>query len=216
MIRRKFLRPRRSFAQARSALLVALLLLASCTTLKRCAYEGIGRDGWQQPEKVIQSLDIQPGDHVADLGSGGGYFTFRLAQAAGPGGKVYAVDIDEALNRDLRQRAQEEGYKNIEVIQARPDDPLLPEGGVDLIFTSNTFHHIQNRAGYFANARKYLRPKGRLAIIDFNQEGWIQSFGHYTPADVIKKEMESAGYRLQREFDFLAKQNFLIFTKNGS
>ena len=215
-MRQDFLPSCRSFKQARSVLLIGLLLLAGCTTLKRCAYEGIGRDSWQQPEKVIQSLNIRPGEHVADLGSGGGYFTFRLAQAVGPDGKVYAVDVDEALNRDLLQRAQKEGYKNISVIQARPDDPLLPEGGIDLIFTSNTFHHIQNRAGYFANARKYLRLNGRVAIIDFNQEGWIQSLGHYTPADVIKKEMESAGYRLQREFDFLAKQNFLIFTKNGS
>lgn len=207
---------RHSFQRPRSALLIALLLLAGCTTLKRCAYEGIGRDSWQQPEKVIQSLNIQPGEQVVDLGSGGGYFTFPLARAVGAEGKVYAVDVDEAMNRDLRQRAQKEGYKNIEVIQARADDPLLPEGGVDLIFTSNTFHHIQNRTGYFANVRKYLRPGGRVAIIDFNQEGWIQTLGHYTPADVIKEEMESAGYRLEREFDFLAKQNFLIFTKNGS
>jgi ubiquinone/menaquinone biosynthesis C-methylase UbiE len=188
------------------------LLLVGCTTLKRCAYEGLGRDGWQQPERVVQSLEIRQGDHVADLGSGGGYFTFRLAQAVGPSGKVYAVDIDEALNRDLRQRVQKENRKNIEVIHAKPDDPLLPENGVDLIFTSNTFHHIQNRVDYFSNVRKYLRPKGRIAIIDFNQEGWIQSLGHYTPTDVIKKEMASAGYRLQREFDFLAKQNFLIFS----
>jgi arsenite methyltransferase len=203
---------RHRFKQPRSVLLIALLLLAGCTTLKRCAYEGFGRDSWQQPEKVVQSLEIRPGDHVADLGSGGGYFTLRLAQAVGPNGKIYAVDVDEALNRDLQQRVQKENHKNIEVIQAKPDDPLLPKSGVDLLFTSNTYHHIQNRANYFANLRKYLRPKGRVAIIDFNQEGWVQSFGHYTPADVIKKEMESAGYRLQREFDFLAKQNFLIFS----
>ena len=191
--------------------LFGLCVLTSCAKLKSCAYEGINRDSWQFPDKVIASLGIPPGAVVADLGSGGGYFTFRLAQAVGPNGKDYAVDVDEGLNRDLSRRAQREGFKNIEVVLAKPEDPLLPELGVDLIFTSNTYHHIQERARYFANVKKYLRPNGRIAIIDFNQEGWIQSFGHYTPADVIKKDMSAAGYRLEREFDFLPKQNFLIF-----
>jgi arsenite methyltransferase len=194
-----------------SLFLIGLFLLTSCTKLKSCAYEGIIRDSWQLPEKVIESLEIPPGAVVVDLGSGGGYFSFRLAQAVGPNGKVYAVDVDQGLNRDLSQRAQREGFKNIEVILAQPADPLLPESGVDLIFTSNTYHHIHERARYFANVKKYLRPGGRIAIIDFNQEGWLQSLGHYTPSDVIKKDMSAAGYRLEREFDFLPKQNFLIF-----
>ncbi|HWP58262.1 MAG TPA: methyltransferase domain-containing protein [Candidatus Acidoferrales bacterium] len=205
--------PRRfsSARGARLALVCVLLSFGGCATLKRCAYEGIGRDGWQQPERVIESLDLKPGARVADLGSGGGYFTFRLARAVGPEGKVYAVDIDEALNRDLSARAQRQGYQNIEIVQARADDPLLPPAGVDLIFTSNTYHHLAERVRYFANARKYLSPNGRVAIIDFNEQGWIESLGHYTPAEVIKKEMAAAGYELKREFKFLAKQNFLIF-----
>jgi arsenite methyltransferase len=198
------------------ALLLALGL-ASCTTLKRCAYEGINRNEWQKPEEVIRALTIQPGAKIADLGSGGGYFTFRLADAVGQGGKVFAVDIDEEMNRYIRDRAMAEARKNIEVILAKPDDPLLPESGVDLIFTVNTYHHIEERAKYFANAVKYLRPGGRLAIIDFNGKGWIESFGgHYTPSPVIKEEMEKAGYRPEREFDFLPRQYFLVFTRNPS
>jgi predicted methyltransferase len=199
----------------RSVFLLSLLLLASCTTLKRCAYEGIARDSWQLPERVIQSLEIQPGARVADLGSGSGYFTFRLARTVGPTGKVYAVDVDEGLNRDLLQRAQKGGFENIETIQATPEDPLLPVSGVDWIFSVNTYHHLQNRARYFTGVKKYLRAGARIAIIDFNEEGWIQSLGHYTPAAVIKNEMAEAGYRLEREFDFLPKQNFLIFSNTG-
>jgi len=191
--------------------LVGLCVLTSCAKLKSCAYEGINRDSWQHPEKVIASLGIPPGAVVADLGSGGGYFTFRLAQTVGPKGKVYAVDVDEGLNRELSQRAQKEGFQNIEVILASAEDPRLPESGVDLIFTSNTYHHLRERTQYFANLKKYLRPGARIAIIDFNQEGWLQSLGHYTPGEVIKKELSAAGYRLEREFDFLPKQNFLIF-----
>ncbi len=215
-MRQNFSDYRKCLRASRSSVLLALLIFSGCTTLKRCAYEGIGRDEWQKPDEVIRSLGIRPGDRIADLGSGGGYFTFRLAQAVGPTGKVYAVDVDKGLIEDLANRAQQGEYQNVETILAKYDDPLLPESGVDLIFTSNTYHHIENRASYFANARKYLRPNGRIAIIDFNEKGWFERFGgHYTPSDVITKEMKDAGYALQREFGFLTKQYFLIFSKGS-
>src|SRR5262249_8042116 len=80
------------------AVLLVVALSAGCTRMKRFAYEGFLRDRWQHPERVIASLGLQPGAAVADLGSGGGYFTFRLARAVGPTGKVYAADVDQDLN----------------------------------------------------------------------------------------------------------------------
>jgi len=199
-----------------AAALAALVILAGCTTLKKCAYEGFGRDGWQQPEKVVQSLAIKPGDRIADLGSGGGYFTFRLSRAVGPTGKVYAVDVDKDMLEDLAERAKKDGYGNIEKILAKYDDPSLPESGVDLIFTSNVYHHIEARAKYFAEAAKYLRPGGRVAVVDFDGRHWSATFvGHTTPVELIKKEMDEAGYRLEREFDFLDRQSFLVFSKKA-
>jgi SAM-dependent methyltransferase len=157
----------------RTTLIVLLITCAGCTDVKRWAYEGFDRDEWQHPEEVIQALTIKPEEQIADLGSGSGYFTFRLADAVGPSGQVYAVDIDADMNAHLAKRLQEKGYKNIEVMLAKPHDPGLPENGVDLIFSTNTYHHLENRPSYFANARKYLRPNGRIAIIDFNGEGLL-------------------------------------------
>ena len=191
---------------------LAGLLFAGCAGLKQCAYRGINRDQWQQPEKVIAALKIRPGDHIADLGAGGGYFTFKLASAVGPTGKVYAVDIDREMTELIAQRAQKDGLKNIETIVAKTDDPSLPETGVDLVFTSNTYHHIDNRVVYFRNLQKYLKPGGRVAIIDFDRRAWIEGLlRHYTPSEFIKREMEQAGYTLQREWNFLNRQSFLIF-----
>jgi ubiquinone/menaquinone biosynthesis C-methylase UbiE len=196
----------------RTTLIVLLITCAGCTDVKRWAYEGFDRDEWQHPEEVIQALTIKPEEQIADLGSGSGYFTFRLADAVGPSGQVYAVDIDADMNAHLAKRLQEKGYKNIEVMLAKPHDPGLPENGVDLIFSANTYHHLENRPSYFANARKYLRPNGRIAIIDFNGEGLLQQLsGHYTPSDVIQRELQEAGYALERELTFLPKQVFLIF-----
>jgi arsenite methyltransferase len=189
------------------------LLLTGCARLKQCAYEGFNRDDWQQPQKVVAALKIHPGATVVDLGSGGGYFTFRLAAAVGPSGKVYAVDVDRDMVDLIARKAKEQGFGNVAPILAQPNDPMLPETGVDLIFTSNTYHHIANRIAYLGNLRRYLRPGGTVAIIDFDRRAWLEGLlRHYTPGEFIKREMEQAGYTLQQEFDFLDRQSFLIFT----
>ncbi len=198
------------------AALVIVVLCSGCARFKRFGYSGFGRDGWQKPDEVVDSLGVRAGDRIADLGAGGGYFTFRLSEATGPGGKVYAVDVDEEMTEYLEERARSESPENVEVILAEYHDPLLPKGGVDLLFTCNTYHHIQNRAEYFANVLKYLSPNGRVAIIDFRPEGWIQKiFPHSTSAEEIRSEMREAGYELEREYDFLSRQSFLVFAKRA-
>ena len=204
---------RRSGYPKLAILTLIALLIASCARLKQFAYEGFDRDSWQQPDKVIATLNLHPGEVVADLGSGGGYFTFKLASAVAPSGKVYAVDVDKDMIELVAKRLKEESGNNVETILATTTDPLLPQTGVDLIFTVNTYHHIADRLAYFANARKYLRPGGRIAIIDLDRRAWLEGLlGHYTPSETIKREMEQAGYALQQQLDFLDRQSFLIFS----
>lgn len=201
----------------RKLLHIVLILLitacSGCTDVKRWLYEGFGRDEWQHPEEVVLALHLKAGDAVADLGAGGGYFTFRLADAVGPAGKVYAVDIDSDMTEYVARRARELNYHNIEVVTAKPDDPLLPRSGVDVIFTCITYHHLADRTPYLFRLRQYLRPHGRLAIIDFNGDGWFtRLIGHWTPREVILQELQQAGYSLQQELTFLPNQVFLVFS----
>ena len=193
--------------------LVLLFIGSGCASWKKWAYEGFGRDRWQQPERVIEVLDIAPGARVADLGAGGGYFTFRLADAVGPTGTVYAIDLDPDMLTYLRERAAREQVRNVEVIEAGADDPHLPADGVDLVFTVNTYHHLADRPAYFARLKPALRPGGRVAILDHNGGGWFGwLFGHSTKPETVRAEMEAAGYRLDRQYDFLDRQGFLVFT----
>jgi arsenite methyltransferase len=195
------------------ALLLAVALLGGCSSLKRFSYEGGARDEWQQPERVISALGIRSGDRVADLGSGSGYFTLRLARAVGPDGKVYAVDVDEEMNEYLRQRVAQEGVANVEVILGRFEDPLLPDGGVDLVLVVDTYHHLNDRPAYFRNLRRDLAPGGRVAVIDFDgRKGWfVRLIGHITPREELVREMAEAGYDVAEEFDFIDRQLFVIF-----
>jgi arsenite methyltransferase len=195
------------------AALAVLVLGGGCAELKRFAYQGIGRDRWQQPEAVVAALEIAPGARVADLGAGGGDFTFRLADAVGPDGRVYAVDTDPDMIAYLRDRVVREGRGNVEVVRAAADDPGLP-APVDLVFTCNTYHHLTDRTAYFTRLARHLRPDGRVAIVEQDGRGWFaRLFGHATPPEQIRAEMTAAGYRLERAPDFLPTQSFLVFAR---
>jgi predicted methyltransferase len=183
------------------------LLMSGCGALKRCAYEGFARDAWQQPERVVADLALVPGARVADLGAGGGYFTFRLAHAVGPTGLVFAVDVDPDMVDFLAQQAAEQGFTNVRPVLAAGDDPRLPER-VDLVFTSNTYHHLENRAAYFSALReRALAPGGRVAIVEYRPE----ATSHATARETIEREMTAAGFRLEKSFDYLERQHFLVF-----
>lgn len=193
---------------------LCLVALTGCgKTFKQFGYEGFGRDDWQHPERVMEVLAIEPGSTVADLGSGSGYFTFDLANATGPEGRVYAVDVDPDMIELVEELAQENGATNVTTILATPDDPGLPDGEIDLVFTSNTYHHIEDQPAYFARLKKDLAPNARVAILDLRPDAswFVRWFGHSTEAEQIRSEMEKAGYRLQDEQDFIERQNFLIF-----
>lgn len=183
------------------------------TELKRWGYEGWGRDGWQQPERVLAALQLQPGQRVADIGSGGGYFTVRFARAVGSEGRIFAADIDAQMNDYVARRAAELGLDNVETVLAATDDPRLPTDGVDLIFICNTYHHLQDRIAYFRGLQRYLRPGGRVAIVDFRRDAHflIRWSGHYTDAGEIRRELEAAGYAPVANHEFLSRQHFLVF-----
>ena len=194
------------------AALLALLVTLGCGSLKRWSYDGFGRDGWQKPDEVIALLEIAPGAQVADIGAGGGYFSFRLADAAGPGGRVYAVDVDEDMLGYLRERVRDEARANVEVVRGEFEDPLLPDGRVDLVFSCNTYHHLSDRTAYFARLRADLAPGARVAILELNGHSWFaRTFGHTTPKQTIVSELEAAGYRLIGDYDVVERQHFLVF-----
>ena len=197
-----------------AAALTAALALSGCTAeMKARFYAADDRDEWQHPERVVEALAIVPGQSIADLGSGGGYFTFRLADAVGPDGRVYAVDVDAEMNERLEGIARERGASNVTVVLADFDDPKIPQL-VDLIFTSNTYHHIEARVPYFERAARYLGPSGRLAVVEYKRRGFVHRIlGHATEENVIRSELEQAGYTLAADHDFIEQQHFLIFDR---
>lgn len=197
---------------ARAVALLLPLLLSACTTLKKCEYEGFFRDRWQMPREVVRVLELRPEEAVADLGSGSGYFVWHLAAAVGPEGIVFAVDIDTSLNRYITREARTRGLGNVLTVDAPADSFPLQTESVDLIFTSNTYHHLPHRSNYFRKARRALRPGGRVAILDYNGRHWLNRLiGHRSEKTSVVREMEEAGYRLEASHTIIDRQLFLVF-----
>ena len=183
--------------------------------LKRFLYEGFGRDRWQQPDRVIAALGLEPGNIVADLGSGTGYFTFRFARAVNPSGRVFAVDTDTQLLAAISEKARASGL-NVQTIvtDENAGSRLELPSPVDVIFLSNVYHHLPAQAPYFAAARSQLTPGGRVAILESRPEGFFaRLFGHSTDPVVIRRAMGEAGYELAATHDFLERRSFQIFRR---
>jgi ubiquinone/menaquinone biosynthesis C-methylase UbiE len=139
-----------------------------------------------------------------------------LAEAVGSGGTVYAVEIERAGLDMIRRDMPARGVKNVVPIHAQPMDPLLPEA-VDLVFSCDTYHHMSDRSAYFRSLARYLKPDGRVAILDFHPHGFFSGFlGHGTAAEEVRREMEAAGYQRIGEFDVIDRQHFQVFARSGS
>ncbi len=175
-----------------------------------------GRDGWQHPERVIDALAIEPGDRVAEIGAGGGYWIPWLSRAVGEEGRVFAVEVEPELVAALESRVAEEGLGNVEVVLGAYDDPRLPDHEIDLAMTCLTYHHIEDRVAYFEALHRDLAPGGRVAHLDDRPDSpapisWFQGEGHWTDPDLIVTEMGRAHYRRVDAFDFLPAQSFQTF-----
>ena len=156
--------------------------------------EGPERDAWQQPDRVIDALELASGMLVADVGAGTGYFEARLSRAVGEPGKVLALDIEPDMVRHLQERAAREQLNNVEARLVPGDDPQLTAASVDRILIVDTWHHISQREAYSAKLREALKPGGRVFIVDFKLDA---EHGpppqHRLAPDTVQRELSAGG-----------------------
>ncbi len=173
------------------------------------------RDEYQKPQEVMTALDLRKGEVIADIGTGSGYFSFRLAQHVGESGRVYAVDVNPDTIRQMNRRIRDMGAINIVTILADPDDPLIPCDSVDRFFLCNTWHHIERQTDYLALMKRMLKPSGQVVMIDFHKKPLPVGppIGMKIAREDIIRQMEDGGFRLTKEHTFLPFQYFLVFVK---
>jgi ubiquinone/menaquinone biosynthesis C-methylase UbiE len=200
------------FMKLKSLILLPFLLLSSVWSFAPEYFNQLAIQEERQTIDVVPYLELEKGDVVADLGAGGGYFSLKLAKEVGEKGIVYAVDIDKKSIEYIKTYAKSNGVENVKVVLAKNDDARLPKDTLDLIFIRNTYHHLPSRVAYFKNLADSLKPKGKIAIIDYLPEKTNYA-GHSSDVDMIIDEMKKAGFVLYKQYDKLKRQSFLIFSK---
>lgn len=169
------------------------------------------REAFQKSNEVMAALAFKPGERVADIGAGSGYFTVRVARAVGPAGTVWAIDIRQEMLDYISKRLEAESLKNVRLALVTADDPKLPTGGVDTILMVDTIHYISNRAEYAKKLRAGLAPGGRLVIIDYipkpmSERPWGPTPEQQVSRETLDAELAQAGFKPVKVRTFLPEQ----------
>jgi len=124
----------------------------------------------QPPEKIIERSGIKPGMTVMELGCGSGAFTPFIARVVGEHGKVYAVDIQLAMLRQLERKlskAENQDITNIELKQASAYALPFAEASLDLVYMVTVLQEIPDRSRALREIRRVLKGGGVLAVTEF-------------------------------------------------
>lgn len=121
----------------------------------------------ERPDLVLAALGLKPGITVADIGAGSGYYAWRVAQAVGASGSVYAVDVQPEMIRLLEAQMARRGAKNVKPVLGLPADPRLPANTLDLAFMVDVYHEFEFPHEMLAAIVRALKPGGRLAFVEY-------------------------------------------------
>jgi len=156
---------------------------------------------------IVASLGLKPGQTVA----GPGVLSVPIAKAVAPRGKVYAVEIDKGYFPHIAEKAAAEKVTNVVTVLGAFTDPQLPARDVDVALFHDVLHHIQDRAGYLKAMAGYMKPQGRIAIVELPPTGSHKD----DPSLIVTKDqaagwMSDAGFRPVQEFDGLNEGKWFI------
>jgi ubiquinone/menaquinone biosynthesis C-methylase UbiE len=163
-------------------------------------------------EYIIASLGLKPGDVVGDMGAGPGVLSLPLAKAVAPGGKVYAVEIEQGFLDRIADKARQGGVANIVTVLGAFSDPKLPGRDVDVALFHDVLHHIKERAEYLKATARYVKPGGRIAVVELPPDGSHKDEPELVVTkDQVKGWMADAGFVPVKEFDGLTGKWFVVY-----
>lgn len=187
---------------------------------------GVDRQEWLErpqreteelPSRVVQALELEANDVVADIGAGTGYFTFRISPHV-PDGLVFAVDIEEDALSLIREKLQHRGVHNVRTVLGTVEDPRLPEDSVDvalIVFTYTQFSHPREM---MVNIREALVRGGRVVLVEYRGEDSTVPVApvYSITAEQARRELEAAGLRWVETRDILPQHHFMVFERPAS
>ena len=123
------------------------------------------REKEERTDLALVALKIKPGEAVADIGAGTGYYTRRLAKLVGTNGIVFANEIQQEMLDDLMKNAAKENLRNIKPVLGTITDPKLPAKSVDTILMVDVYHEFDHPHEMIQAMVRSLKPGGRIVFV---------------------------------------------------
>ena len=159
---------------------------------------------FSNPSSVLEQFGIGDASIVVDLGSGSGHYSLAAAQMVGETGHVYAIDVQKDMLGHLAEEAEKQGIKTIDVIHAdieMADGTRLQDALADVVIISNTLFQTEDKTQVLTEAKRLLRSRGRLLLID-----WSDSHGGLGPNESLvfdeahaRELLSSVGFEVEKD-----------------
>jgi ubiquinone/menaquinone biosynthesis C-methylase UbiE len=178
-------------------------------------FEGESREVFVHRHQIAAALGLKPGQSVADVGAGTGLFVPLLAARVGKEGKVYAVDISRPFIEHITREAKKAGLSQVTTVLSNEHSIELPAGSVDMIFTSDAYHHFIYYQNMLASMHKALKPGGQLIVVDFDIEaegldkGMVEHVGR-TKGE-FRRQIEEAGFTFKEDMTLSGMKTSFIY-----
>jgi len=137
-----------------------------------------------EADRLAALLALESGMTVAEIGAGDGDLAFAVAGRVGPGGRVYATELEAEQREEIRSAAARAGVANLEVIEAELAATGLPAACCDAVFMRHVYHHLTEPAAIDRDLLRALEPGGLLVVVDFPPTWYLRLF---TPEGVGKE-----------------------------
>ncbi len=179
------------------------------------------REEWEKTSKIMQCLDFKPGESVADVGCGSGYYSVKFSKLVGDRGKVYAIDIKDDHVTFINNYIKDQKINNIETIKSKENDICLDKQ-VDHVFMCSLYHSIYgvssepDRAKFIESIKKVLKKGGTFIVVDNGpvNDNTLPYHGPYITKELIIYQLGFYGFTLEKFDQTIAQRYVLTFRLN--
>ncbi len=175
------------------------------------------RDLWQRPKRVLELMGDVKGKRLIDIGSGSGYFTRYFLEA---GALVVAADVDQTF-LDHIQDSFKSKYPQLILHRCQYHDPMMKKSEFDFAFSSNTYHHLDERVNYLKKVLAGLNDQGTIVILDFKKNVNVKKvigppLEMRVPSSQVIEELKAAGFHHIKVFENDFDHQYLILGSKKS